>query len=102
MRLGFAYSLQTWMGFPGWPSGKEYVCQGRKHGFGPWGWDDTLEEEMGTHSSILAWEIPQTEETDGLQFMGSQELDTTERVKSSPDLDASSKLKNTPVLALTK
>ena len=29
-----------------------------------------LEEEMATHSSILAWEIPRAEEPDGLQFMG--------------------------------
>ena len=33
---------------------------------------------MATHSSILAWRIPGTEEPGGLQFMGSQELDTTE------------------------
>ena len=32
---------------------------------------------MATHSSILAREIPWTEESGGLQFMGSQELDTT-------------------------
>ena len=32
----------------------------------------TLEEEMATHSSILAWEIPRTEEPGGLQFVGSQ------------------------------
>ena len=31
-----------------------------------------LETEMATHSSILAWKIPQTEETGGLQSMGSQ------------------------------
>ena len=36
-------------------------------------WEDALEEEMATHSSILAWEIPWTEEPDRLQFMGSQE-----------------------------
>ena len=41
------------------------------------GWEDPLEKEMATHSSILAWRIPQTEEPDRLQFMGSQELDTT-------------------------
>ena len=42
------------------------------------GWEDPLEKEMATHSSILAWEIPWTEEPGGLQSMGSQELDTTE------------------------
>ena len=31
------------------------------------GWEDTLEKEMATHSSILVWEIPWTEEPDGLQ-----------------------------------
>ena len=35
---------------------------------------DLLEEEMATDSSILAWEIPWTEEPDGLQFMGSQRV----------------------------
>ena len=34
--------------------------------------EDTLEEEMATHSNILAWIIPWTEEPDGLQSMGSQ------------------------------
>ena len=35
-------------------------------------WEDPLEKEMETHSSILAWEIPWTEEPGGLQSMGSQ------------------------------
>ena len=38
------------------------------------GWEDPLEEEMTTHSSILDWEIPWTEEPGGLQFMGSQKI----------------------------
>ena len=36
------------------------------------GQEDPLEKEMATHSSILAWEIPWTEELGGLQSMGSQ------------------------------
>ena len=32
------------------------------------GWEDLLEKEMATHCSILAWEIPRTEEPAGLQF----------------------------------
>ena len=40
-------------------------------------WEDSLEKEMTTRSSILAWEIPLTEETGRLQSMGSQESDTT-------------------------
>ena len=39
--------------------------------------EDALEEETATHSSILAWEIPWTEEPGGLQSMGLQELDMT-------------------------
>ena len=38
-------------------------------------WEDPLEEEMATHSSILAWEIPRTEESGGLQSMGSQRVE---------------------------
>ena len=36
------------------------------------GQEDALEQEMATHSSILAWKIPQTEELGGLQSLGSQ------------------------------
>ena len=41
------------------------------------GWEDPLEKEMATHSSILAWRIPWTEEPGRLQSMGSQESDMT-------------------------
>ena len=40
------------------------------------GWEDPLEKEMVTHSSILACEIPRTEELGGLQFTGSQKSGT--------------------------
>ena len=36
------------------------------------GWEDPLEKGRATHSSILAWEIPWTEEPNGLQFLGLQ------------------------------
>ena len=36
------------------------------------GWGDPLDEEMATHSSVLAWEVPWTKEPGGLQSMGSQ------------------------------
>ena len=38
------------------------------------GWEDPLEKEMATHSSILAWETPQLEEPGGLQSTGSQRI----------------------------
>ena len=42
------------------------------------GGEDPLEKEMATHSSILAWRIPWTEESGGLQSMGHKESDTTD------------------------
>ena len=42
------------------------------------GQEDPLEEEMATHSSILAWKIPWTEKPGGLQSMGRKEWDTAE------------------------
>ena len=45
------------------------------------GWEDVLEKEMATHSSILAWEIPWTERLGGLHSpWGHKELDTTQRL----------------------
>ena len=38
------------------------------------GWEDPPEEEMATHSTILAWKIPRTEEPGGLQSMGLQRV----------------------------
>ena len=42
------------------------------------GQEDPLEEEMATHSNILAWRMPWTEEPDGYSPWGHKELDTTE------------------------
>ena len=38
------------------------------------GWEEPLKEEMATHSSILAWKIPWTEEPGGLQSIGLQRV----------------------------
>ena len=54
-------------------SGKESSCQCKEtQEMWVWslGWEDPLEEEMAPHSSILAWEIPWTEEPGGLQSTG--------------------------------
>ena len=40
------------------------------------GWEDILEKEMASYSSILAWEIPWTDELGGLQSMGLQKSQT--------------------------
>ena len=44
----------------------------------PLGWEDPLEKGMATHSNVLVWRIPWTEEPGRLQFVGCKELDTTE------------------------
>ena len=44
------------------------------------GQEDPLEEEMATHSSILAWKIPRTEDPGRLQFVGRKGSDTTEQL----------------------
>ena len=49
-------------------------------------WEDPLEEEMATHSSILAWRILWTEEPGGLQSMGSQQSDVTEQPSSQAEV----------------
>ena len=46
------------------------------------GWEDPLEKEMATHSSMLAWKIPWTQESGRLQSMGSKESDMTERLST--------------------
>ena len=63
------------MGFPGGSAGKESSCNAGDLGLMP-GWEDPLEKGKATHSSILAWRIPQTEEPGGLQSMGSQGVRT--------------------------
>ena len=42
--------------------------------------EDPLEKEMATHSNILAWEIPWTEEAGGLQSIGLQQLGVTKQL----------------------
>ena len=60
-------------GLPWWLSGKEPACNAGDVG-SILGWEDPLGKEMATHSSILAWEIPRTEESGGLSSMGSKRV----------------------------
>ena len=68
MRLPFLL-----MGFP-YGSEVKYPAAMQKMQVCPLGQEDPLEEEIATHSSILAWEIPWTEEPGGLQSMRSQRV----------------------------
>ena len=63
------YNLKTL--FPGGASGKEPICQCRRHEMQvqSLGWEDPMEESMATHSSILAWIIPWTEEPGRLHLV---------------------------------
>ena len=60
------------MGFPGGPMGKKSRLPLQETQVQSLGQKDPLEKEIATHSSILAWEIPWTEESDELQSMGLQ------------------------------
>ena len=61
------------MGFPAGSDGKETAYKAGDPGLNP-GQEDPLEKGMATHSSILAWRIPWTEEPGQLQSMGSQKV----------------------------
>ena len=61
-------------GFPGGLSSKESACRAGDAG-SIHGWQRSPEEGMETHSSVLAWRIPRTEEPGGLQSIGSQRVE---------------------------
>ena len=61
------------LGFPGGSVVENLPANAGDTGLVP-GWEDPLKEVMATHSSILAWRIPWTEEPGGLQSMGSQRV----------------------------
>ena len=61
------------MDFPGGSNSKESACNVGDLGSIP-GQEEPLEKGMATHSSILAWRIPWTEEPGGLQSMGLQRV----------------------------
>ena len=70
-RNRFFKKTQRLPGLTWWLSGKESTCNNRRHGF-----DSRVGKEMITHSNILAWEIPWTEEPGGLQSIRSPERRT--------------------------
>ena len=73
----FFLSCST-LDFPGGSEGKKNLPAMQETWIWSLGWKDALEKGMATHSSILAWRIPLTEEPGGLQSMGSQKVDRTE------------------------
>ena len=74
-----SHSIPYYTSFPSGSVGKEFACQCRRLrrlGFNPRDQEDPLEKEMATHSSILAWETPRTEEPGGLRSTKSQKNQT--------------------------
>ena len=67
------FTETTQVCFPGGTDGKEPTCNAGDPG-SILGSEDPLEEEMATHSSILAWRIPWTEKPGGVQSTGSQRV----------------------------
>ena len=67
-------------GFPGGSAAKNppVMLEQQEMQFRSPGQEDPLEQGMATHSRILAWSIPQTDEPGGLQSMGCKKLDMTE------------------------
>ena len=61
-------------GFPDSSVGKEFTFNAGETQVKSLVWEDPLEKGMATYSSILAWEIPRTEEPGELQSMGSQRV----------------------------
>ena len=75
--FGYLNQVEKEAELPWWLSGKELTCQCRMLGFNLWGREDPLEKETATHSSILAWRIPWTEEPGRLPSMRvAEESDT--------------------------
>ena len=68
--------IHHYMGLPWWLRGKEAACSvgAAEDVSSILASEDSLEKGMATHSSILAWRIPWTEESGGLQSIGSQRV----------------------------
>ena len=72
----FFIGLSVFYGLPGWLNVKESTCNAGdiETQVQSLGWENPLEKEMATHSSILAWKIPRAEEPSRLQPMGLQRV----------------------------
>ena len=73
------FELGRCKGFPGGASGKNLPANARdiRDTGSILGQEAPLEKEMATHSSILAWKVPWTKKTGGLQSLGCKESDMT-------------------------
>ena len=65
--------IRTNLGLPSGSDSKESACNAGEPRAGSLGWEDPLEKERATHSSVLIWRVPWTEEPGGLRSMGSHQ-----------------------------
>ena len=72
-KIVFCLAMNT-SDFPGGSNGKESACSAGDLGSIPGLGKNPLEKGLATRSSIIAWEIPRTEEPGGLQSVGSQRV----------------------------
>ena len=100
---GEGCNVLNMLGFPGDSVVKNSPASAgdARHGFDLWVWKiDPLEKEMASHSSMLAWKIPWTEEPGGLQSKGSQRVRhhrATEHTQETQILPASQQGQYLPV-----
>ena len=73
-KCGQEWESEQEIGLPCWPSGEESACQWRRCRLDSWIRKIPLEKGMGTHSSIRAWEIPWTEESDSYSPWGGKRV----------------------------
>ena len=73
LKAPFDFCIPILLCFPSGSDGKEFACSVGDLDSIP-GAEDSLEKEMATHSSILAWKIPRTDEPCRIESMGSQRV----------------------------
>ena len=73
LKASFDFCIPILLCFPSGSDGKEFACSVGDLDSIP-GAEDSLEREMATHSSILAWKIPWTDEPCRIESMGSQRV----------------------------
>ena len=73
LKASFDFCIPILLCFPSGSDGKEFACSVGDLDSIP-GAEDSLENEMATHSSILAWKIPWTDEPCRIESMGSQRV----------------------------
>ena len=73
LKASFDFCIPILLCFPSGSYGKEFACSVGDLDSIP-GAEDSLEKEMATHSSILAWKIPRTDEPCRIESMGSQRV----------------------------